>query len=155
MFAEILFFLALCKHTPVGEDVDGCDVILKFLFAVICRLSPQRHHSRTVLPSNGDASSRHANRDAVDRRKGGVGGERSVDISAASNSLHRDVTADMISYQTHSIYSGDINKLSEQTATACTVQEIRGETMSSQQPISDGADRDKFNLRSDQTTLQM
>ncbi|XP_038548992.1 ephexin-1 isoform X2 [Micropterus salmoides] len=111
------------------------------------RLSPQRHHSRTVLPSNGDASSRHANRDAVDRRKGGVGGERSVDISAASNSLHRDVTADMISYQTHSIYSGDINKLSEQTATACTVQEIRGETMSSQQPISDGADRDKFNLR--------
>ncbi|XP_044058212.1 ephexin-1 isoform X2 [Siniperca chuatsi] len=113
------------------------------------QLSPQLHHSRTVLPSNGEASSRHAlyNRDAVDRRKGGVGGGRSVDISAASNSLHRDFIADMITYRTHGIHSGDIKKLSEQTAAACTLHEVRGKTMSSQRPSSDGAERDNVNLR--------
>ncbi|XP_070762223.1 ephexin-1 [Enoplosus armatus] len=114
------------------------------------QLSPQLHHSRTVLPSNGEASSRHAlyNRDAVDRRKGGVGGGSSVDTSAASNSLHnRDFRADMFTYRTHSIHSGDIKKLSEQTAAFCTVQEVKGNTMSSQRPSSDGADRDNVNLR--------
>lgn len=127
-------------------------------FAVKCspQLSPQLHHSRTVLPSNGEASSRHAlyNRDTVDRRKGGVGGGRSVDISAASNSQHRDFSADMITYRTHGIHSGDIKKLSEQTAAACTVQEVRGKAMSSR-PSSDGADGDNINLRSDQITLQI
>ncbi|XP_040902869.1 ephexin-1 [Toxotes jaculatrix] len=112
------------------------------------QLSPQLHHSRTVLPSNGEASSRHAlyNRDAVDKRRGGVGGG-SVDISAASNSKHRDSTSDMISYRTHGIHSGDIKKLSEKTAAACTVQEVRRIEMSSQQPSPDGADRDNANLR--------
>lgn len=128
------------------------DVILKCVFALKCSPlpSPQLHHSRAVLPSNGEASSRHAlyNRDAVDRKRGGVGGGRSVDISAASNSQHRDLTADMITYRTHNIHSGDIRKLSEQTATACTVQEVRGKTMS-----SDVADQENANLRSDPITL--
>ncbi|XP_018556995.1 ephexin-1 [Lates calcarifer] len=110
--------------------------------------SPQLHHSRTVLPSNGEASSRHAlyNRDAVDKRKGGVGGG-SVDISAASISQHRDFTADMIPYRTHPIDGRDIKKLSEQTAAACTVQEVRGTAMISRQSISDGEDRENDNLR--------
>ncbi|XP_022617076.1 ephexin-1 [Seriola dumerili] len=112
------------------------------------QLSPQLHHSRTVLPSNGEASSRHApcNRDAVDKRRGGVGGG-SVYTSAASNSQHRDSPADMITYRTHGVHSGDIKKLSEQTAAACTVQEVRGIAMSSQQPSSDGADWENANLR--------
>ncbi|KAI3354707.1 hypothetical protein L3Q82_019202 [Scortum barcoo] len=109
--------------------------------------SPQLHQYRTVLPSNGEASSRHApcNRDAVDRRKG-VGGGRSIDISASSNSQHTDFTADMITYRTHGIHSGDIKKLSDQTAAACTVQEVRRKAMSSQ-PTCDGADGDDVNLR--------
>ncbi|XP_022076600.1 ephexin-1 [Acanthochromis polyacanthus] len=111
--------------------------------------SPQLHHSRAVLPSNGEASSRHAlyNTDAVDRRRGGVGGGRSVDISAAFNSQHGDFRADMITYRTHSIHSKEITKLSEQTAAACTVKEIRGRTMNSQQPSSDGPDQDNDNIR--------
>ncbi|XP_031167905.1 ephexin-1 isoform X2 [Sander lucioperca] len=111
--------------------------------------SPQLHHSKTVLPSNEEASSRHAlyNSDAVDRRRGGVGGGRSLDRSVASNSQHRDFTADMITYRTHNIHSEDIQKLSEQTAAACTVQEVRGKTMSSQMPSSNGADQDNANLR--------
>uniref|UniRef100_A0AAQ5XIB4 DH domain-containing protein n=1 Tax=Amphiprion ocellaris TaxID=80972 RepID=A0AAQ5XIB4_AMPOC len=113
------------------------------------QLSPQLHHSRAVLPSNGEASSRHAlyNTDAVDRRRGGVGGGRSVDISAAFNSQHGDFTADMITDRTYSIHSKEIKKLSEQTAAACTVKEIRGRTMNSQQPSSDGPDRDNINIR--------
>lgn len=135
---------------------DDSEVILKLVFVVNCspQPSPQLHHSRTVLPSNGEASSRHAlyNRDAVERQRGVGGG--SVDISAASNSQHRDFTADMITYRTHGVQSRDIKKLSEQTALACTVQEVRGITMSSQQTSSDGPDRDNANLRSDQITLK-
>ncbi|KAF3692554.1 Ephexin-1 Eph-interacting exchange protein Neuronal guanine nucleotide exchange factor [Channa argus] len=106
------------------------------------------HHSTTVLPSNGEASSRHAlhNKDAVDRRKGGVGGG-SVNVSTASNSQHRDFTADMITYRTHNIDSRDIKNLSEQTAAACTVKEVRGINMSRQQPSSDGPDQENANLR--------
>ncbi|XP_070826270.1 ephexin-1 isoform X1 [Chaetodon trifascialis] len=113
------------------------------------QLSPQLHHSRSVLPSNGEASSRHAlyNRDAADRTRGGVGGGKCVDISAASGSQHRDFTADMIAYRSHSIHIRDIKMLSEQTAAACTVQEIRGKTTSSQQPSSGGVDRENINLR--------
>ncbi|XP_072249242.1 ephexin-1 isoform X1 [Leuresthes tenuis] len=108
---------------------------------------PRLHHSRALLPSNGEAGSRYAfnNRDAMDRR--GVGGGMSVDISAASNSQHKDFTTNMITYRTHSIYSEEMNKLSEQTAAACTLQEIEGKTMDSQQPSSDGADKDNINLR--------
>ncbi|TDH14729.1 hypothetical protein EPR50_G00023390 [Perca flavescens] len=108
--------------------------------------SPQLDHSKTVLPSNGEASSRHAlyHSDAVDRRRGGVGGGRSLDISAASNNQHRDFTADMITYRTHNIHSEDIIKLSEQTAADCTVQE---KTMSSQRPSSNSTDQDNANLR--------
>lgn len=112
------------------------------------QLSPQLHHSRTVLPSNGETSSRHAlyNSDAADRTRE-VGGGRSVDISAASISQHRDFTADMIPYRTHSIHTGDIKMLSEQTAAVCTVQEVSGKTMSSHQPCSGGEDQDNINLR--------
>ncbi|XP_037632010.1 ephexin-1 [Sebastes umbrosus] len=111
--------------------------------------SPQLHHSRTALPSNGEASSRHAlyNRDAVETSRGGVGGGRSVDISPASNSQHQNFKANMITYRTHGIRGRDIKKLSEQTAAACTVQEGRGNNMSSQQPSSDGGDQDNANLR--------
>ncbi|XP_029302221.1 ephexin-1 isoform X2 [Cottoperca gobio] len=117
--------------------------------AQLTQHSPQLHNSRTVLPSNGEASNRHAqySRDAEDRRRGGVGGGRSEDISSASNSQHQDVTADMITYQTHGIHSRDITQLSEKTAAACTVQEVRGKTMSSQRPSSDGADPDTASLR--------
>lgn len=129
------------------------NVILICVFAVKYS-TPQLHHSTTVLPSNGEASSRHAlcNRNAADRMRGGVGG-RSVHISAVSSSQHRDLTADMITYRTHSTYSGDIKMLSEQTAAACTVQEVRGKTPSSPRSISSGADQDNINLRSDQITL--
>ncbi|KAM7399920.1 hypothetical protein PAMP_019156 [Pampus punctatissimus] len=103
---------------------------------------------RTVLPSNDEANSRHAlyNKDAVNRRREGVGG-LSVDISAASNSQNRDFTADMITYRTHAVHSGDIKKLSEKTAAACTVQEVKEKSMSSQQPSSDGEIQDNVNLR--------
>uniref|UniRef100_A0A8C4GE32 Ephexin-1 n=1 Tax=Dicentrarchus labrax TaxID=13489 RepID=A0A8C4GE32_DICLA len=82
-------------------------------------------------PSESKKFSRLAlyNRDAADRTRGGVGGGRSPVISAASNSQNRDLTADMLTYQTHNIHSGDIKKLSEQTAAVCTVQEVRGNTM--------------------------
>uniref|UniRef100_A0A8D3CYA7 Neuronal guanine nucleotide exchange factor n=1 Tax=Scophthalmus maximus TaxID=52904 RepID=A0A8D3CYA7_SCOMX len=72
------------------------------------------------------AVSRHAlyNKDAVDKRRGGVGGG-SVDTSASSNSQQRDFTDDRITYRTHRIHSGDIRKLSEQTAAVCTVQEAQ------------------------------
>ncbi|XP_019943563.2 ephexin-1 [Paralichthys olivaceus] len=110
--------------------------------------SPKLHDSRPVLPSNGEASSRHArySKDAVDKRRGGVGGG-SVDTSAASNSKHRDFADDRITYRTHGIHSGDIKKLSEQTAAACTVREVRGRTMSSQQSSSNRAHQDYFNHR--------
>ncbi|XP_053278139.1 ephexin-1 isoform X1 [Pleuronectes platessa] len=110
--------------------------------------SPKLRDSRTVLPSNGEASSRHAlyNKDALDKRRGGVGGG-SVDTSAAFNSQQRDFADDRITYRTHGIHSGDIKKLSEQTAAACTVQEVREIAMSAQQPSSDGAERDHFNRR--------
>lgn len=141
----------------ISVKMAAIDVILKNVF-FFCSPppSPQLHHSRTVLPSNGEASSRHAlyNRDAVDKRKGGVGGG-SVDISVASISQHRDFTADMIPYRTHPIDGRDIKKLSEQTAAACTVQEVRGTAMISRQSISDGEDRENDNLRSDQITLKM
>ncbi|CAJ1065899.1 ephexin-1 [Xyrichtys novacula] len=105
---------------------------------------------RPALPSNGEASSRHTlyKRDAAERTGGRVGGGRSVDISAASsNNQQRDFTADTITYRTHNIRSGDIKKLPEQTAAACSVQEVRGNTMSSQQGGSDGADRENANIR--------
>lgn len=60
----------------------------------------------------------------------------------------------MITYRTHNIHSEDIQKLSEQTAAACTVQEVRGKTMSSQMPSSNGADQDNANLRSDLLILE-
>uniref|UniRef100_A0A3Q2ZBV5 Neuronal guanine nucleotide exchange factor n=1 Tax=Hippocampus comes TaxID=109280 RepID=A0A3Q2ZBV5_HIPCM len=79
--------------------------------------------------------------------------ESSVDVS--STSYHNSaLTADSISYRTHSILSGDIKKLSEQTTAACTVRDI-GNTMRSGMPSPEGADRDNFNHRFDQITLQM
>lgn len=110
------------------------DVIRKCFFTV--------HHSRAVFPSNDGA------RD-VDKRGGGVGGGRSVDISAASDSQHKNCAADMITYRTHGIHSRDIKNLSAQTTAACTLQEVGRETMSAQRPSSHGADQDNANLRSD------
>uniref|UniRef100_H2RTN7 Neuronal guanine nucleotide exchange factor n=1 Tax=Takifugu rubripes TaxID=31033 RepID=H2RTN7_TAKRU len=67
-----------------------------------------------------------------------------VDISVASDSRHPEFRADMISsYRTHNIHSRDIRMLSEQTAAACTVEDVRGKTMSSKQ-----ADQENSNLRS-------
>ncbi|XP_061637062.1 ephexin-1 isoform X1 [Phyllopteryx taeniolatus] len=103
---------------------------------------------RPVLPSNGEASSRYyslCNKDAVNKGKGSVGGG-SVDISATPNHHNSALTDDSISYRTHSIQSGDIKKLSEQTTAACTVRDI-GSTMSSGMPSPEGADRDNFNHR--------
>lgn len=118
-------------------------------------ISPHLPHSRPVLPSNGVASSRYyalCNKDAVNKGRGGVGGG-SVDVS--STSYHNSaLTADSISYRTHSILSGDIKKPSEQTTAACTVRGI-GNTMRSGMPSPEGADRDNFNHRFDQITLQM
>ena len=150
--------LSIFEEFQFSEDgFNGCDSKEFFFFAVEYSLppSPKLHDSRTVLPSNGEASSRHAlyNKDAVDKRRGGVGGG-SVDTSAASNNQHRDFADDRITYRTHGFHSEDIKKLSEQTAAACTVQEVRGIAMSSQQPSSEGADRDHFNRRSDKMTLK-
>lgn len=120
------------------------------------QLSPQNHLSQTALPSNGEASSRNDpyNRDAVERSRGEVGGGRSVDNSVASNSQHRDFRADMISYRTHNIQSRDIKMLSEQTAAACTVEDVREKTMNSKHASFDGADQENSNLRSvNMTTL--
>lgn len=109
---------------------------------------PMLHHSRTVLPSNGEASSRHAlySKDAVDKRREGVGGG-SADVSAASNSQHRHFTDDKLQYRTHGVHSGDIRKLSEQTATSCTVEEVKKADMSAQQSSSNEGDRDYFGFR--------
>ncbi|XP_068601906.1 ephexin-1 [Brachionichthys hirsutus] len=106
------------------------------------------HLSRTALPSNGEARNRHAqySRDAVEVTEGAVRGGRSVDIAAASSSQHTDFTAGMATYRTHNIHTRDIKVLSEQTAAACTVREVRGDEMSSQRGSSGGEDRD--NLRS-------
>ncbi|CAN9511211.1 unnamed protein product [Ophioblennius macclurei] len=104
------------------------------------------HPSRTLLPSNGQTSSRHAlfSGDGVERR--GVGGHR-TNISAASNTQHRDPAQEMITYRPHNIQREDISELSEQTAAACTVQDIQWNTMSLQQPNSDGSKQDNTNLR--------
>ncbi|KAK5905208.1 hypothetical protein CesoFtcFv8_006694 [Champsocephalus esox] len=112
------------------------------------QLSPQLHHSRTPLPSNGEASSRHAlyGKDAVDKTRG-VGGGRSLDISAASSSKHQGFTEDMIPYRTHNIHSRDIKQLSEKTAAACTVQEVIGKTMNSPRTSVEGADVENAKLR--------
>lgn len=69
---------------------------------------------------------------------------------AAFNSQHRDFSADMITYRTHNVQTGDINMLSEQTAAACTVQDVRGNTMS--QSSSGGTDRENIGLRSEEIT---
>uniref|UniRef100_A0A672ZZI4 Neuronal guanine nucleotide exchange factor n=1 Tax=Sphaeramia orbicularis TaxID=375764 RepID=A0A672ZZI4_9TELE len=96
--------------------------------------SPQlHHHSRAVLPSNGESRSRHPqhSRDALDRRRAGVGGGgRNVDRSSAVSSSSSSQSTDMITYRTHGIHSGDIHQLSEHTAKACSVQEERGGAMS-------------------------
>ncbi|KAK5869087.1 hypothetical protein PBY51_010047 [Eleginops maclovinus] len=104
--------------------------------------SPQLHTSKTWLPSN-EAS----RKDAVDRRREGVGGGRGLDISAASNSKHQDLTEGMITYRTHAIHSGDIKQLSDKTAAACTVQEVRRTTMNSPRTSVEGADPDNTKLR--------
>ncbi|XP_077422592.1 ephexin-1 isoform X1 [Vanacampus margaritifer] len=104
--------------------------------------------ARTVLPSNGEASSRYYssyNKDAVNKGRGSVGGG-SADISATSYHHSSALTADSILYRTHAIQSGDIKNLSEQTTAACTVRDI-GSTMSSGMPSPEGADRDNFNHR--------
>lgn len=100
---------------------------------------------RAVLPSNSKSDSRHAlsNKYPEEKRREGVEGGRSVDISDASNNQHRNFAANTITYQMHCFPRDDINKLSEQTATACTVQDIGGRTMYSNQHNSDGVDKDK------------
>lgn len=108
--------------------------------------SPQSRLSPNALPSDGEASRR--NGDAVEGSRGEVGGGRRMDISVASNSRRRDFRADMIPYRTHNIHSGDIRMLSEQTAAACTVEDVRGKTMSSKQGSFDGAAQENSNLRS-------
>ncbi|KAM9813108.1 ephexin-1 isoform 1-T1 [Syngnathus typhle] len=102
---------------------------------------------RSVLPSNGEASSRYYSlyKDAVNKERGSVGGG-SVDISATSYHHNSALTSDSISYRTHTILSGDIKKLSEQTTAACTVRDI-GSTMSSGMPSPEGTDRDNYNHR--------
>ncbi|XP_005937185.1 ephexin-1 [Haplochromis burtoni] len=104
------------------------------------QLSRQPHHSRDLLPSNGEFSSTHAlyNQNAADKRRGGVGGKRTVEISAASYSQQRDFTAEMSTDWTHNSDSEAIEELSEQTAKACTVKDARRKTMNSQQPNSEG-----------------
>ncbi|XP_005465453.1 ephexin-1 [Oreochromis niloticus] len=103
------------------------------------RCSPQflrqPHHSRDLLPSNGEFSSTHAlyNQNAADKRRGGVGGKRTVEISAASCSQQRDFTAEMSTNWTRNSDSEVIEELSEQTAKACTVKDTRRKTMNSQQ----------------------
>uniref|UniRef100_UPI003AAD4AB0 ephexin-1 n=1 Tax=Centroberyx gerrardi TaxID=166262 RepID=UPI003AAD4AB0 len=120
--------------------------------------SPQPHHSRAALPSNGEHSSRRSpcSGDAVDRRGGGRGGgggggERSADISAASNGQYRGIAADRLTYRTHGIHSRDMESLSERTATACSVQEAGGEAggeaRGSQRSSFEVADPDGINLR--------
>lgn len=129
-----------------------------FLRCVSCfssvRCSPQLlrqpHHSRDLLPSNGEFSSTHA-----DKRRGGVGGKRTVEISAASYSQQRDFTAEMSTNWTHNSDSEAIEELSEQTAKACTVKDTRRKTMNSQQPNSEGDQDIHMNHRSDQITLEI
>ncbi|XP_063349668.1 ephexin-1 [Pelmatolapia mariae] len=103
------------------------------------QLLRQPHHSRDLLPSNGEFSSTHAlyNQNAADKRRGGVGGKRTVEISAASYSQQRDFTAEMSTNWTHNSDSEVIEELSEKTAKACTVKDTRRKTMNSQQPNSE------------------
>lgn len=121
------------------------------------QLSRQTHHSRDLLPSNGEFSSTHAlyNQNAADKRRGGVGGKRTVEISAASYSQQRDFTAEMSTDWTHNSDSEAIEELSEQTAKACTVKDTRRKTMNSQQPNSEGDQDIHMNHRSDQITLEI
>ncbi|KAM4620053.1 ephexin-1 isoform 2-T2 [Polymixia lowei] len=76
-----------------------------------------------VLPSNGESRSPHSltGRDGVGRRVGG--GEE----EAASNVGYRGNAADRLTYQMQGIHSQDMEKLSEHTATACSVREAGGD----------------------------
>ncbi|XP_061923821.1 ephexin-1 isoform X1 [Entelurus aequoreus] len=108
--------------------------------------SPDLHGARgPVLPSNGENSSRLYNKHVVNKGRGGVGGE-SVDISTASYNYNSALIDNTILYRTHSIQSGDIKQLSEQTTVACTVRDIGG-TKSLGRPNPEGTDRDIFNHR--------
>ncbi|KAF7641912.1 hypothetical protein LDENG_00268480 [Lucifuga dentata] len=109
----------------------------------------QSHHSRTVLPSNGKAGRRHDvhSRAASESRLGRVGGGRSADVCAASNGQHQNLTAEPSTYRMHGIHSQDMESLSEHTAAACSIQEVRAKTKSSQCPGSHGADLDDRNAR--------
>ncbi|XP_030600749.1 ephexin-1 [Archocentrus centrarchus] len=139
-------------HSPsssAGSSSSHSPLLHKSPLLPGARRPHQPHHSRDALPSNGEASSTHAlyNQSAVDRRRGGVGGERTVEISAASYTQHRDFRADMSAYQTHRTNSEAIEKLSEQTAVACTVKETGGKTMTSLRLNSQGEDQDNINHR--------
>lgn len=57
----------------------------------------------------------------------------------------------MISYRTHNIQSKDIRMLSEQTAAACTVEDVGEKPMGSKQAGFDSADQENSNLRSAKT----
>lgn len=73
-----------------------------------------------------------------------------MDIYAASsNNQQRDFSGDTFTYRTHNIRSGDIKQLSEHTAAACSVREVRGNAMSSQRMGSEEADQENANLRLD------
>lgn len=111
--------------------------------------SPQAHHSRAVLPSNGEPSSRRSpcSRHAVGGGGGGRREERSENISAASNARYRGTAPEELAYRTHNIHSRDMDSLSERTAAACRVQEAGGEARSPQQSSSEAADLDGINLR--------
>ncbi|XP_061774724.1 ephexin-1 [Nerophis ophidion] len=111
--------------------------------------SPDLHGAgRPVLPSNGENSSRLYglyNKHVVNKGRGGVGGE-SVYISTASYNHNSTSIDNTILYRTHSIQSGDIKQLSEQTTVACTVSDIGG-TKSLGRPSPEGTDRDIVNHR--------
>ncbi|XP_076023998.1 ephexin-1 isoform X2 [Genypterus blacodes] len=100
--------------------------------------------ARTVLPSNGEARSRSTlyGVEAAKSRTGGGGS--GVDVSAAFNRHNRAAAAETPTYRTHCIHTRDMDKLTEHTAAACSVQEDK----TPQRAVLKGALMDTHNLRS-------
>ncbi|KAM3850228.1 ephexin-1 [Diretmus argenteus] len=64
-----------------------------------------------------------------------------------SSEQSESIAADVLTYRTHGVHSRDMEKLSERTAAACSVQEAGGEHRSSRHSSSEVADSDSIQLR--------
>ncbi|XP_012992346.2 ephexin-1 [Esox lucius] len=126
--------------------------------------SPHPPHSGTELPSNGELRSPRAppsgELSPLWTRRGGRGGGgegagwQSADGSPAngqcgggsSSSSSSSSVPRALPYRTHGMHTGDMERLSERTAVACSIQEPRRDTLSPK-PAEEVTDVGGFKLR--------